>query len=322
MKWDLALDVTCAHCQEPMPLLAQIYAPLDEFDQGLRFSFCFGPEFVTRFVSPAFHRKLYIFCCPKVSCWKLGRGDCVRVYRCQMGEHDVEMKEPDHACAVCGSPASKMCSQCKHLWYCSKAHQLADWQAGHKGKCSAEKLDDSVRSFGPRFRYKELVIETEEEESPLESEDGGEHSSTALITAPGEEAKLTTTMVGPNAQVDPLLQQLQKTDVALSRFQQRTAHDPDQILRYCFGASKPLWVHSASQLVGQPPNCESCGSKRVFELQLMPQLLFYLDLEAAGDDTAMDWSTIVIYSCERSCSPPTGHAFLKEVAFVQNPPEK
>ena len=37
-------------------------------------------------------------------------------------------------CAVCSSPASNKCARCKCVFYCSPAHQKADWKA-HKVQC-------------------------------------------------------------------------------------------------------------------------------------------------------------------------------------------
>ncbi|TYI22745.1 hypothetical protein ES332_A06G124400v1 [Gossypium tomentosum] len=42
----------------------------------------------------------------------------------------------DHfPCAVCSNPASKKCSRCKSVRYCSSACQRVDWKDGHKTKC-------------------------------------------------------------------------------------------------------------------------------------------------------------------------------------------
>ncbi|XVE71317.1 hypothetical protein DITRI_Ditri10aG0141600 [Diplodiscus trichospermus] len=38
-------------------------------------------------------------------------------------------------CAVCSIPASKKCSRCKSVRYCSSACQQVHWNAGHKTKC-------------------------------------------------------------------------------------------------------------------------------------------------------------------------------------------
>ncbi|XP_020588084.1 ubiquitin carboxyl-terminal hydrolase 18-like [Phalaenopsis equestris] len=48
-------------------------------------------------------------------------------------------------CPVCARPASKKCSRCKSVWYCSQVCQSDHWKAEHKSKCrevgSADKFD-------------------------------------------------------------------------------------------------------------------------------------------------------------------------------------
>ena len=42
-------------------------------------------------------------------------------------------------CARCPRPATKTCSQCKMMSYCSEAHQREDWKDVHKIECPALK---------------------------------------------------------------------------------------------------------------------------------------------------------------------------------------
>ena len=58
-------------------------------------------------------------------------------------------------------------------------------------------------------------------------------------------------------------------------FQRRVALHPKQVMRYAYGG-QPLWcTHPPPQEAVNIPCCESCGSQRVFEAQLMPALLQY-----------------------------------------------
>jgi len=59
------------------------------------------------------------------------------------------------------------------------------------------------------------------------------------------------------------------------------------------------------------PPCTSCGSQRIFELQLVPSLLHVLEVDkhkkSLGDDVdsadEMDWGNIAVYTCPNaSCS--------------------
>lgn len=131
-------------------------------------------------------------------------------------------------------------------------------------------------------------------------------------------------------------------------FQRRVSAQPDQLLRYAYGGV-PLWISSPNPLSRSDatsgehplvPCCESCGSKRVFECQLMPALLSHISsksasrkdsgqLVAAKDQlaeilgTGLDFGVVTIWSCPNSCSlrSSTSGSFLTEVAVVQPPPD-
>ncbi|KAK1362903.1 hypothetical protein POM88_038464 [Heracleum sosnowskyi] len=80
--------------------------------------------------------------------------------------------------------------------------------------------------------------------------------------------------------------------------------------------SSPLWPMSS----GRPsetdvPKCSYCGGPCCFELQIMPQLLHKFGMENGVN--SLDWSTIVIYTCEASCDESI--AYKEEFAWVQPP---
>jgi Programmed cell death protein 2, C-terminal putative domain len=66
---------------------------------------------------------------------------------------------------------------------------------------------------------------------------------------------------------------------AVLKFAERVRRAPNQAVRYAYGG-QPLWCGAAGpQLRRAPPRCV-CGAERVFELQLMPSLLFTLQCDA------------------------------------------
>ena len=98
--------------------------------------------------------------------------------------------------------------------------------------------------------------------------------------------------------------------------------DPDQILRYLKDRTpqvSPLWMSEKGHPNLIPP-CPRCGSPRVFEFQIMPQLFDILK-----ELMLVDWSTIAIYTCTGSlngkpCYPnpkKDSSSFIEEYAFVQ-----
>nr|CAB3451710.1 unnamed protein product [Digitaria exilis] len=91
----------------------------------------------------------------------------------------------------------------------------------------------------------------------------------------------------------------------------------DQVLRY--GGARPLWAVASGALpAGGAPPCARCGGARRFELQLMPQLLHFFHVEACDPDP-VDWATVVVYTCARSCGGG-GSGYVEEFAWVQRLP--
>ncbi|CAI7744963.1 unnamed protein product [Closterium sp. NIES-53] len=86
-------------------------------------------------------------------------------------------------------------------------------------------------------------------------------------------------------------------------FQAVIAKAPEQVIRYCRSATaRPLWP----QLQGQPPSqaaippCSGCGAQRIFEFQVLPQIIYYSAPDATAD-SALDFATLAVYVCPNSC---------------------
>nr|XP_036876790.1 programmed cell death protein 2 [Manis javanica] len=76
------------------------------------------------------------------------------------------------------------------------------------------------------------------------------------------------------------------------------------ILRYGRGIA-PIWI--SGENVPQEkdiPDCP-CGAKRIFEFQVMPQLLGYLKADTLG--RSVDWGVLAIFTCAESCGLGTGY---------------
>jgi len=112
-----------------------------------------------------------------------------------------------------------------------------------------------------------------------------------------------------------------KKDRAFLAFQDRTSLYRDQVLRYYrFESGKvydPLWVSDEGKVEAeQVPLCETCGARRTFEFQIMPQLLTHLQIDDSQVDS-VDWGTLLVYTCPNSCQK-TGQAFHNEFLWRQN----
>lgn len=171
-----------------------------------------------------------------------------------------------------------------------------------------------------------------------------------------------------------------RTDHVFDRFNERASHEPQQCVRYDFGGIPlpfagddpykqlfPLFSGNSGLVtvtksvfnVQDPstrrgydptsiPSCPHCDSRRVFECQLMPNLINIIGPgttgSAAGDSGAttdeerkeamrkllkgeadgrgMEWGTVLVFSCEKDCCLGPGNkekqdAWNEELVLVQ-----
>jgi pre-rRNA-processing protein TSR4 len=122
-------------------------------------------------------------------------------------------------------------------------------------------------------------------------------------------------------------------DATFLRFSDRLAQNPSQVLRYEFNGTPLLYSGSdavAARFGVVPgktkaqitpsrgmPRCESCGAKRVFELQLVPGLISALEEESVDLEEGMEWGTIILGVCAEDCGEVGKVVFREEWVGVQ-----
>lgn len=308
-------QLSCSKCNHQLKFLCQIYAPVNE-------------------KSDCFHRTIFVFFCSSAECSNVNRGS-FKVFRCQLPRENTHYPsepcpETESAnsdltpekfgislCAVCGVKGPFSCSQCKKVHYCSKEHQRLDWKGSHKQACKTGQ-QSSVKSefLLPEF---EIVIEpdnySDSEASNSDSEDDGKTEvNQELFRKMMEEGKAGTLSDAKNVDDDLKQMALGKEDKQLSKFKSIVKRCPEQILRYQLDGS-PLWISDKD--VPQPEDilkCTECHGERVFEFQILPQMLNHMKWDQLKEES-IDWGVLAVYTCQNNCV--TGPAYKEEFLWRQ-----
>ncbi|XP_019390977.1 PREDICTED: programmed cell death protein 2-like [Crocodylus porosus] len=113
--------------------------------------------------------------------------------------------------------------------------------------------------------------------------------------------------------------ELRRRDQVFHKFMKRISACPEQILRYSWGG-EPLFITCPPfDISREVPACHNCGSNRVFEFQLMPALVSMLESDA---DLSIEFGTVLVYTCERSCWSVNQKNPLEEFIFIQEDPDQ
>ncbi|KAG8444348.1 hypothetical protein GDO86_009510 [Hymenochirus boettgeri] len=285
----------CGLCGKQLAFLLQVYAPS----------------------AGSFHRTVFLFCCRNPCCHKGTETQCLKLPRKNDtysynpppdtgpdGEECItyQLKCGLHLCRVCGCLGPKTCSKCHNVNYCSKEHQLMDWKLEHKKLCSVH-FDGTITAVADHgFLFPEYEIVTEAEELVTETgsrdknESGTEKDKESLPSGIG------TSLEGihlDEQELDAMANHETKEDKVFNNFRKSIALEPEQVLRYCRDG-EPLWISQKNiPRKKDIPNC-GCGTKRIFEFQVMPQLLNHLKVDSLED--SIDWGILAVFTCAANCS--------------------
>ncbi|KAI3909324.1 hypothetical protein MKW92_050460 [Papaver armeniacum] len=308
---------TCGICGDPLQFLLQVYAPIS------------GKE-------STFHRTLFVFMCSSMTCllqdqhqqWKRRpEKQCrsVKVFRCQLPRSNAyyssEPPKLDRAsrspgvgallCNWCGTwKGDKVCSSCRNARYCSEKHQAVHWSSGHKQACKqiniSSQFSESSTSNGKTTSNQEFEISHEDEaEYEYDTEVSGNDYSSSLVPLKKDEA------------VEAMMGDFEGDDDRRSwtSFQVRAGKAPEQVLGILkTSKAKPLWpMASGRPSKADIPKCNYCDGPLCFEMQILPQLLYFFGVK--NDVDSLDWATIAVYTCVDYCE--TSVAYKEEFAWVQ-----
>ncbi|XP_053602426.1 programmed cell death protein 2 isoform X2 [Plodia interpunctella] len=308
-------ELSCKKCNDPLVFLCQIYAPYEESVHS-------------------FHRTIFVFICRNGPCCQSNTTENFLVLRCQLprrnsfysydpyeeNEDEVfPMDKYPKLCTVCGIRAPSHCAKCKKVFYCSRKHQILDWQKGHKEQCCALQNDTScklsnfmVTESGKTILFKEweLLVDEEEEEDQSNIDVNQEMEKLKKMMQEKKAGSLHNVS-------DSELEQYTKTlpeDKVFNKFSKRVARHPDQVLRYERNG-QPLWITgNFDNSIINIPACQYCNGERQFEFQIMPQLLNFIDVGI--DFNSIDWGVLAVYSCKKSCD--LGPSYKEEYMIKQD----
>ncbi|KAI9104797.1 programmed cell death protein 2 [Phlyctochytrium arcticum] len=305
-------DLLCGVCGKIMALLAQFYTPEDE-------------------PTEAYHRLILIFCCRNGECHKNNWKGCFKVFRNQLpeinkfynpAEGQDRCEKSAQLCSVCALDSPKQCSKCGCVRYCSREHQLLDWTRGkHKEQCPRYAADPSYSPESPPFTisFPELEI-VSEDEPPAEDVAASETERVESAVEGHVLEKLADVKIAED-DIEDLEETEVDVDKAFLKFQKRISREPEQVVRYARVSyadddPEPLWVGDAGKPAAEDiPPCPHCKGRRSFEFQIMPQLLNVLQIDHFTPN-ALDWGTLMVFSCGASCQPE-GVNYMEEIVWRQ-----
>ena len=250
---------------------------------------------------------------------------------------DVSVEGFSVVCRVCGCLAGGeqggKCAGCGKFRYCNRYHQTIDWKARHKKEC--KKLDtevhivhqDVIKKLGViLFPQWEIIIDSDEgkiacsdDSSDDEDDDKSEEDQEQDIETIKSLNTDTTNL--PADEISKYVGNETKMGKKYTQFKETTKLAPDQVIRYQ-RLGKPLWISDKEIPEAKDiPDCELCGAPRIFEFQIMPQMLNNLDLDSLSRESnlsadGIDWGVLSIYTCSRSCNE--GSAYKQEFLWKQD----
>ncbi|CAL1280443.1 unnamed protein product [Larinioides sclopetarius] len=302
--------IICKGCDKPLLFLLQVYSPVKE-------------------IKSALHRTIFLFLCSNRKCKRFNQNFVA--FRNQLPRQNefYSYKEPKYIektssdpsaedyqplCCVCGCAASIKCTQCSQTDYCSEDHRDCDWKWNHQRVCGKNCTEARAKQKGTtnQFLLPEYELRTETEKLPSTRPEKSDDEKMKEYREFMQSAKAPKEM--QDMPLDDLDTVMNINDKVFNKFQKRIKLKPKQVLRYNRGGT-PLWV--SAEHVPSPkdiPDCE-CGAKRVFEFQVMPQLLNYLSLDSVDD--SIDWGTLAVYTCSQSCEKGV-EGYVKEFVWKQD----
>ncbi|KAI8450110.1 programmed cell death protein 2 [Phakopsora pachyrhizi] len=225
----------------------------------------------------AYYRSIYVFICRKMSCIRLNGLESIKAFRIQFSE--------DHYNSAVSNNINR--------------HQLS----GDQNKGDLKKGGGDEVLLGPTFKEWELRCD----EEPDEAED-----PQTLDYLSSFEGFKDGSMKVKNDQDSKVQDTRVPVDEAFLKFQSRVSRAPTQVLRYLRISTPPIEPifpidRTKNNILAKGSDCENCGSKRTVEFQIISTILSSLGDLDQSDREGLDFGTILVYTCPKSCAKQSGN---------------
>jgi len=307
-SFESSWQALCDRCNEPQALVIQLYSCLS------------GSEH---------HRSIYIFSCLKKACWKTSKGWSVyrtlKVYKEENQqksciEQDEDLGNWDLGGGGWGDETDDWDEKECALTTLSKEDVIEEQMSKITLSEDIYKNINVVHceQSPPQFSSYYINVYDEQSYSTSKTDDHvkqleDQYNNSALqneATSKQDNTYEKSTIIGKS----------------LKSFSKCVKLCPEQVARYSYGGN-PLYLDDKQELLAYP-KCVHCGSKCVFEMQLMPALLPYLEhdkLNVEGDTTMdIEYGTVVVFTCENNCwsnqsAATSSHIFREQIMFFDDP---
>ncbi|XP_055450943.1 programmed cell death protein 2-like isoform X3 [Psammomys obesus] len=278
----------CGRCEQRLSLVVQVYCPLEG--------------------SP-FHRLLHVFACARPGCgngetrsWKVYRSQCLQA----PPETTPSVEKQDS-----GLEAENWCEDSQ------------DWGSDSEETFTSVPTTSDLRTSSDVSKS----VDWAEQLQALHIQD------TTLAVARPSPSRERLSIPTKVPQFQPYYicvaeeedyrntVNLDHAHSLLREYQQREGVDMEQLLFLWYSWNgEPLFLACPTSDISDIPVCSGCGGVRTFECQLMPALVSMLSSDNLG--LTVEFGTILIYTCEKSCWPPNQQTPMEEFCVIQEDPDE
>ncbi|XP_068812357.1 programmed cell death protein 2-like isoform X2 [Struthio camelus] len=288
----------CGVCGAALLHLLQVYCPLE--------------------ASP-YHRVANVFACAGKGCWgkpqswKVLRSQCLQTEEEEARDRSVKQKQESNFAA------KDWCDEADDWGVSDEAESPAYTSLQLLGLNEAMMSNSSSREVECASQFQQLRLsEATDVSGPLNHADEllKEYQQREGVDL---ERLMSESFAGEGGNEKYEKSEVKSRDHTFHKFMKRISVCHEQILRYSWGG-QPLFITCPPANINKGiPACSNCGSNRVFEFQLMPALVSMLQSDT---DLSVEFGTVIVYTCERSCWPTNHQTPLEEFIFVQEDPDQ